>query len=94
MLGVEGVSETGGFTGQTSRGRRQVRLLPLPALISRLKPVKMRGVVSNGMLLCASSKEGKDGGIETVVPPPGSQPGDKIFFEGFEGKGFQTSQAR
>jgi aminoacyl tRNA synthase complex-interacting multifunctional protein 1 len=43
----------------------------------------MRGVKSYAMLLCASSKDGKEeGGVEFVLPPPGSQPGDKIFFEG------------
>ena len=43
----------------------------------------MRGVKSYAMLLCASSKDGKDeGGIEFVLPPAGSQPGERIFFEG------------
>lgn len=32
----------------------------------------------------ASSKEGKDGGIEFVDPPAGSKPGDRVYFEGFE----------
>jgi aminoacyl tRNA synthase complex-interacting multifunctional protein 1 len=34
------------------------------------------------MLLCASSKEGKEGGVEFVLPPAGSQPGERIYFEG------------
>lgn len=34
--------------------------------------------------LQASSKEGKDGGVEFVDPPEGSQPGDRVYFEGFE----------
>ena len=34
------------------------------------------------MLLCASSKDGKDAGIEFVLPPDGSQPGERIYFEG------------
>jgi aminoacyl tRNA synthase complex-interacting multifunctional protein 1 len=43
----------------------------------------MRGVKSYAMLLCASAKDGKDeGGIEFVLPPPGSQPGERIYFEG------------
>lgn len=34
----------------------------------------------------ASSKEGKEGpgSVELVSPPEGSQPGDRVFFEGFE----------
>jgi aminoacyl tRNA synthase complex-interacting multifunctional protein 1 len=50
-----------------------------------LKPVKMRGISSAGMLLCGSGKEKADG-IEFVIPPEGSQPGDKIYFEGFQGE--------
>ena len=48
-----------------------------------LKPVAMRGVKSFAMLLCASSKAGKEeGGVEFVLPPEGSQPGERIYFEG------------
>jgi len=42
----------------------------------------MRGVKSYAMLLCASSKDGKEGGVEFVLPPAGSQPGERIYFEG------------
>ncbi|WRT69296.1 methionine-tRNA ligase, beta subunit [Kwoniella shivajii] len=52
-------------------------------VICNLKPVTMRGVKSFAMLLCASSKEGKEeGGVEFVLPPDGSQPGERIYFEG------------
>ncbi|WVR08853.1 methionine-tRNA ligase, beta subunit [Kwoniella sp. DSM 27419] len=52
-------------------------------VICNLKPVTMRGVKSYAMLLCASSKDGKEaGGVEFVLPPPGSQPGERIYFEG------------
>lgn len=34
----------------------------------------------------ASSKEGKDAGIEFVDPPAGSIPGDRVYFEGFADK--------
>jgi len=51
-------------------------------VVCNLKPVTMRGVKSFAMLLCASSKEGKDAGIEFVNPPPGSKPGERIYFEG------------
>lgn len=53
--------------------------------IVNLKPVAMRGIKSYGMLLCATAKEGKDGGVEPVVPPSGSEVGDRIEVEGYEG---------
>jgi len=35
------------------------------------------------ILLCqATSKEGKDGGIELIQPPANSKPGDRVYFEG------------
>ncbi|KJA24047.1 hypothetical protein HYPSUDRAFT_136729 [Hypholoma sublateritium FD-334 SS-4] len=52
--------------------------------VCNLKPANMRGVKSFAMVLCATSKEGKDGGIELVQPPPGSKPGDRVYFEGAE----------
>lgn len=51
-------------------------------VVCNLKPATMRGVKSFAMLLCASSADGKDAGIEFVKPPPGSQPGDRVYFEG------------
>lgn len=30
----------------------------------------------------ATSKDGKEAGIELIQPPAGSKPGDKIYFEG------------
>ncbi|KAH9854657.1 hypothetical protein C2E23DRAFT_59740 [Lenzites betulinus] len=35
-------------------------------------------------LMQATHKDGKDAGIELVQPPPGSKPGDRVFFDGFE----------
>jgi len=46
----------------------------------------MRGVLSCAMLLCASEKDNKDAGIEFVLPVEGSKPGERIYFEGFEGE--------
>jgi hypothetical protein len=34
----------------------------------------------------ATSKDGKDAGIETVEPPPGAKVGERIYFEGYEGQ--------
>ena len=52
--------------------------------VCNLKPANMRGVKSFAMVLAASSKEGKAEGVELVDPPAGSQPGDRVYFEGFE----------
>ncbi|KAF8645265.1 hypothetical protein AX16_008089 [Volvariella volvacea WC 439] len=52
--------------------------------VCNLKPANMRGVKSFAMVLCATSKEGKEGGIELIQPPPGSKPGERVYFEGPE----------
>ncbi|GMM34145.1 Arc1 protein [Saccharomycopsis crataegensis] len=49
-----------------------------------LKKVKMRGIESEGMVLCSS--DDSHGKVEFVNPPPGSKPGDKIFVEGYDGE--------
>ncbi|XP_075356803.1 aminoacyl tRNA synthase complex-interacting multifunctional protein 1 isoform X5 [Mycteria americana] len=50
-------------------------------LLCNLKPAKMRGVLSQAMVMCASSPEK----VEILAPPPGAVPGDRITFEGFPG---------
>jgi len=50
--------------------------------VCNLKPANMRGVKSSAMVLCATSKDGKEGGIELIAPPEGSKPGDRVYFEG------------
>lgn len=52
-------------------------------VLCNLKPAKMRGVESNGMVLCASVDDPKQ--VETLIPPASSAPGDKIVVEGYEG---------
>jgi glutamyl-tRNA synthetase len=44
----------------------------------------MRGIKSYAMVLCASDAEHTK--VEFLVPPPGSKPGDKVFFKGHEGE--------
>lgn len=51
-------------------------------LLCNLKPAKMRGVVSQAMVMCASSPEK----VEILAPPNGSVPGDRITFDAFPGK--------
>jgi len=51
-------------------------------VLCNLKPAKMRGVESQGMVLCASSEEPKS--VEPLLPPPGSCVGDVVYVEGYE----------
>lgn len=48
-------------------------------LLCNLKPVKMRGIVSEAMVMCASC----DKGVEVLMPPPGCSPGDLVECEGY-----------
>ncbi|XP_046910617.2 LOW QUALITY PROTEIN: tyrosyl-tRNA synthetase [Dermatophagoides farinae] len=64
------------------------QLIPAEELLNRLvvvlcnlKPAKIRGVVSSGMILCASVSEPRK--VEPLDPPADSQPGDLILFESF-----------
>ncbi|XP_030046636.1 aminoacyl tRNA synthase complex-interacting multifunctional protein 1 isoform X2 [Microcaecilia unicolor] len=54
----------------------------MAVLLCNLKPAKMRGVVSQAMVMCASSAEK----VEILDPPSGSVPGDRITFQGFPGE--------
>ncbi|KAI9502861.1 hypothetical protein BX070DRAFT_225725 [Coemansia spiralis] len=67
-----------------------VRFIPIEqmnnrnvVLVCNLKPAAMRGVKSYAMVLCATSTDGNT--VEFVEPPKGSKPGDRVYFEGFEG---------
>ncbi|KAF7982906.1 hypothetical protein HWV62_25172 [Athelia sp. TMB] len=42
------------------------------------------------LVAVATSKDGKDAGIELIQPPPGSKPGDRIYFEGADFERFIT----
>jgi len=50
-------------------------------LLCNLKPAKMRGIVSQAMVMCASEPGGK---VEVLAPPAGSVPGDRVGLEGQE----------
>ncbi|XP_010978971.3 aminoacyl tRNA synthase complex-interacting multifunctional protein 1 [Camelus dromedarius] len=54
----------------------------LVILLCNLKPAKMRGVLSQAMVMCASSPEK----VEILAPPDGSVPGDRITFDAFPGE--------
>merc|ERR1712168_1710511 len=51
-------------------------------VLCNLKPAKMRGVESNGMVLCGSREDPKE--VEPLAPPTGSKPGDKVVVEGYK----------
>lgn len=66
------------------------QLIPKEELLGRmvvvlcnLKPAKMRGIESRGMILCASTEEPRQ--VEPLNPPTGSQPGERVCVEGFSG---------
>jgi len=52
----------------------------LVVVLCNLKPAKMRGVESRGMLLCASAETG----VEPLDPPVTAKPGDRVLVEGYE----------
>ncbi|KAK4532339.1 hypothetical protein CCYA_CCYA11G3196 [Cyanidiococcus yangmingshanensis] len=49
-------------------------------VVANLKPVKMRGIVSQAMVLCATAADGSR--VELIKPPSGAKPGDRIYFPG------------
>uniref|UniRef100_A0A8C0CPC3 Tyrosine--tRNA ligase n=1 Tax=Balaenoptera musculus TaxID=9771 RepID=A0A8C0CPC3_BALMU len=55
----------------------------LVVVLCNLKPQKMRGIESQGMLLCASV-EGASRKVEPLDPPAGSAPGERVFVKGYE----------
>lgn len=54
----------------------------LVVVLCNLKPAKLKGIESRGMVLCASRDEPKE--VEPLAAPVGSEPGDKVFVEGYE----------
>ncbi|XP_078459181.1 aminoacyl tRNA synthase complex-interacting multifunctional protein 1 isoform X1 [Lampetra fluviatilis] len=51
-------------------------------VMCNLKPAKMRGVLSQAMVMCASSPDK----VEILDPPAGAVPGDRITFKGYPGE--------
>lgn len=49
-------------------------------VLCNLKPAKMRGILSEAMVMCASTPEK----VEVLSPPAGSVPGDLVHCEGYE----------
>ena len=47
-------------------------------VLCNLKPRNMRGIKSEGMLLCASNDSHES--VEPLVPPQDSQPGERVAY--------------
>lgn len=54
----------------------------LVVVLCNLKPAKMRGIVSEAMVMCASTPEK----VELLQPPSGVKPGDRVVFEKYPGE--------
>lgn len=50
-------------------------------VLCNLKPAKMRGILSQAMVMCASSPDQ----VEVLDPPASAVPGDRVYVPGFEG---------
>ncbi|KAL9247816.1 hypothetical protein vseg_021206 [Gypsophila vaccaria] len=56
----------------------------LVVLITNVKPGKLRDVVSEGLVLCASNEDHSV--VEPLLPPEGAKVGERVSFTGHEGK--------
>ncbi|VAH31330.1 unnamed protein product [Triticum turgidum subsp. durum] len=75
-----------------------VKYLPLDQLqdsnvivLANLKPRNMRGIKSNGMLMCASDASHEN--VELLAPPEGSVPGERVWFGSEDEKSIQSEPA-
>ncbi|XP_021296974.1 aminoacyl tRNA synthase complex-interacting multifunctional protein 1 [Herrania umbratica] len=53
-------------------------------LITNVKPGKLRDVMSEGLVLCASNEDHTV--VEPLIPPEGAKPGEGVSFSGIDGK--------
>lgn len=51
-------------------------------LIANMKPAKMRGIESQGMVLCSTGPAG----VEILTPPEGAKIGERVTFAGYDGE--------
>ena len=56
----------------------------LVAVVCNLKPAKLRGILSEGMVLAASNEEHTK--VELLDPAPGTKPGERVVFDGHPGE--------
>ncbi|GMH05022.1 hypothetical protein Nepgr_006862 [Nepenthes gracilis] len=53
-------------------------------LITNVKPGKLRDVMSEGLVLCASNEDHSI--VQPLIPPEGAKPGERVSISGHEGK--------
>ena len=58
-------------------------------VVCNLKPIKLGGFPSNGMVLCT---KGCDGSVEFLVPPEDAKPGDRLLLPGAKSEAASPSQ--
>lgn len=56
----------------------------LVVVLANLKPVKMRGILSEGMVMCASNKDANQ--VQPLRVPDGAVPGDRFEFAQYPGQ--------
>ncbi|MED6224717.1 hypothetical protein PIB30_086795 [Stylosanthes scabra] len=56
----------------------------LVVLITNVKPGKLRDVMSEGLVLCASNEDHSK--VEPLLPPEGAKIGERVSFSGIDGK--------
>ncbi|XP_075160705.1 tyrosyl-tRNA synthetase [Haematobia irritans] len=56
----------------------------LVAVLCNLKPSKMRGILSEGMVLCTSNEDHTV--VEPIIVPASAVPGSRLAFEGYSGQ--------
>jgi len=68
-----------------------VKFIPLEKMENRkvvvicnFKPAKMRGILSSGMVLCASNDDHTS--VDPIIPPDGVPNGERVTFAGYEGE--------
>ncbi len=64
----------------------------LVLVLANLKPRKLVGFASNGMVLCASNDEHTE--VKLVEPPAGAKVGDRVVFRGFPREGLPLTPAQ
>ena len=58
-------------------------------VIANLKPRKLQGFESNGMVVCAVAADGKS---EFIEPPEGAAPGERVYCEGVTGDAWEPNK--
>lgn len=70
-----------GLVGSVQLEELQDRMV---IVMCNLKPVKMRGIMSQAMVMCSANEDRSK--FEVLDPPAGCAPGDRVTFEGFPGE--------